>query len=365
MPWVPTVPYNDLPLLPPAVEVESRAVLKATTAARAALAGLDQSAQLLPNPLVLLNAATLLEAQASSEIENIVTTADELFRYAASEEVGNQATKEALRYRTALYEGVEALQHRPITVGTAERVCSRIKNVEMSIRKVPGTRIANPSTGGIIYAPPEGATIIADKLADWERFLHNADDGLDPLVRMAVGHYQFEAIHPFHDGNGRTGRILNILMLIDAGLISEPILYLSRHIIRRKSEYYRLLNGVTRDQAWEPWILYMLAAVERTARSTLVKTAEIRLLQSAFREDARAVSRGGRDAELLSLLFEQPYCRIGAVMERCQVSRPTATGWLNDLVGAGLLRDHRFGRERLFLNFRLLEILQRDEMTTD
>lgn len=360
--WNPEVPYNDLPLLPPAGDQESRAVLKATVAARAALAGLDQAARLLPNPTVLLNAAMLLEAQASSEIENIVTTADELFRYAVSEETANPATREALRYRAALYEGVTALRSRPLTIGTTERVCSRIKDVNMSIRSIPGTRIANPATGQVVYAPPEGVDVITEKLADWERFVHDDADDLDPLVRMAIAHYQFEAIHPFHDGNGRTGRIVNILLLVEAGLTAEPILYMSRYLSRHKNEYHRLLNAVTAEGAWQDWIRYMLAAVEQTARATLLKIDAIRAVQGETGDRARAATRGGRDAEFLNLLVEQPYTRIKTVVDRCRVSRPTATGWLGDLVAAGLLEEFRLGRERLFLNRRFLQVLLADEL---
>jgi Fic family protein len=363
VPWNSQVPYDDLPLLPPDTEVETKAVLKATTSARAAVAALDQAAQLLPNPRVLLNAAPLLEAQASSEIEDIVTTADALFKYAQTEEPADQATREALRYRTALFEGVRAIEARPLTAGTAARVCARIKNREMSIRKVPGTRIANPATGKIIYSPPEGESVIADKMANWEKFVH-ADDDLDPLVRMAVAHYQFEAIHPFHDGNGRTGRIINILMLIQSGLISEPILYLSRSIIRSKNEYYQRLNDVTSGSAWEPWILYMLSTVEQTATSTLAKIAAIRTTQAEIHDRARAASHGGQNADFLAALFEQPYCRISTVMERCGVSRPTATSWLNGLVHAQVLIKLTVGRERLFVNHRFLDVLTRDEMAS-
>ena len=362
MTWDPEVPYNELPLLPPGGEQETRVVLKATVAARAAVASLDQAARLLPNPAVLLNAATLLEAQASSEIENIVTTADELFRYAESDDLGNQATKEALRYRAALYEGVAALRRRPLTFGTATAVCSRIKDIDMSIRRTPGTRIANPATRRVIYAPPEGFDVIAAKLSNWEQFLHDESAGLDPLVRMAIAHYQFEAIHPFHDGNGRTGRIVNILALVEEGLIAEPVLYLSRYLIRHKGEYYRLLNAVTSAEAWQDWILYMLRAVELTARSTLVKIAGIRTAQDELSERARTITRGGRDAVFLALLFEQPYVRIKTVVERCDVSRPTATGWLADLAAAGVLSETRVGRERLFLNHRFLEVLLEDEL---
>ena len=362
MAWDPSEPYNDLPLLPPrGVDLESRAVLKATITARAAVAALDQAALLLPNPWVLLNATSLLEAQASSEIENIVTTADALFRYAGDENAGDEATKEALRYRSALLDGVEAIRTRPLTTGTCERVCSRIKNREMTIRQISGTRIANPTTQAIIYSPPEGPTVIRDKLADWESFIH-ANDGLDPLVRMAVAHYQFEAIHPFHDGNGRTGRIVNLLMLIEAGLINQPILYLSRFIIRHKNDYYRLLREVTEHRGWEPWLLYMLEAVEQTATTTMTKITTIRALQREIQDAARASSPGGRNADFIAVLFEQPYCRIGNVMSRCGVSRPTATSWLNHLVDADILRSHKLGRDRLFVNHRFVAVLIRDEL---
>lgn len=362
MAWDPQEPYNDLPPLPPdGVDLESRAVLKAAITARAAVAALDQAALLLPNPWVLLNATSLLEAQASSEIENIVTTADALFQFADDENAGDQATKEALRYRSALLNGVEAIRTRPMTFGTCERLCSRIKNREMTIRKVPGTRIANPTSRGIIYSPPEGFPVIKDKIANWETFVH-ADDGLDPLVRMAVTHYQFEAIHPFHDGNGRTGRIVNILMLIEAGLITQPILYLSRFIIRHKNDYYRLLSEVTEQGAWEPWILYMLGAVEQTAATTVTKITAIRTAQNEIHNAARVASPGGRNADFLAVLFEQPYCRIGNVVSRCGVSRPTATSWLNHLVAVDILRSYKLGRDRLFVNHRFLDVLIRDEL---
>lgn len=361
MSWSAEVPYNDLPSLPPAgVELETRAVLKATIEARAALAGLDQAAARLPNPQVMLNATSLLEAQASSEIENIVTTADELFRFADDDRDADPAAKEALRYRAALYDGVRAVRARPMGANTCELVCSKIAGHDMRIRSLPGTRIASPASGVIVYAPPEGPSVIAEKLREWERFLHQ-DDDLDPLVRMAAAHYQFEAIHPFADGNGRTGRIVNILMLIEAGLITEPILYLSRSIIQAKNDYYRRLSEVTSAGAWEPWTLFMLDAVTRSAESTMSKIERIRALQSETHDRARDASTGGRNADFLAVLFERPYCRIASVMVRCQVSRPTATGWLSQLSSAGILDEVRLGRDRLFVNRDFLQILERDE----
>ena len=362
MGWDPQTPYDSLPLLPPPVDLESKKVLKSAIGARAALAALDQAALNLPNPAVLLYAMPLLEAQASSEIENIVTTADALFKFAQIDrDPGESATKEALRYRSALFEGVGAIRMRPLTSGTAELVCTRIKNREMAIRRLAGTRIANPVTGEVIYSPPEGADLLREMLANWESFVHAADR-LDPLVRMAVAHYQFEAIHPFHDGNGRAGRIINILMLIEAGLIAEPILYMSRFINSHKNDYYRLLSDVTRDGAWEPWILYMLEAVRQTAESTAAKVAAIRSVQQDIYDEARVASHGGRNADFLAVLFEQPYTRIQIVINRCGVSRPTATSWLNDLTNAGILTARKFGRDRVFVNQRFLDILLRSEL---
>lgn len=230
----------------------------------------------------------------------------------------------------------------------------------MAVRAVPGTRIANPTTREIVYAPPEGADLIREKLSEWERFVHSGDD-LDPLVRMAVAHYQFEAIHPFHDGNGRTGRVINILMLIEAGLLHEPILYLSRAIIARKNDYYRLLQAVTAEEAWIDWILYMLDIVRESAASTMRKIGSIRTCQENIAERARSATPGGRDAQFLAVLVEQPYCRINKVAERCEVSRQTASTWLHALVDAGLLSDVKVGRERLFVNHEFLDVLTRPE----
>lgn len=360
MTWSPHLPFNDLPALPPAgIDLEPRAVLKSTIKARTALATLTQAARLLPNPSILIHAVPLLEAQASSEIENIVTTADELFKHVESGG-GDHATKEALRYRSALFAGVDWLRERPLTTGAATLICSVLHGREMAVRAVPGTRIANPTSGEILYAPPEGPDLIRDKLSDWERFIH-ADDDLDPLVRMAVAHYQFEAIHPFHDGNGRSGRVLNILMLIEAGLLDEPILYLSRAIIARKNDYYRLLRAVTADGAWVEWILFMLDTVRESATSTTAKIASIRHCQETITERARGATAGGRDAQFLDVLFEQPYCRIGTVVRRCGVSRQTASTWLHALVAAGLMTDVKVGRELLFLNHELLDVLTRRE----
>ena len=223
MNWHPEQPYNNLPLLPPSIELETKAVLKHCITARAALAELKQAAELIPNQAMLINTLPLLEAKDSSEIENIVTTADKLFQFVGSDALPDVATKEALQYRSALYEGWQKLSKRPISTNMAESICSQIKGIDMSVRKVPGTVLVNRAGGNdqsdeVIYTPPEGETVLRDLLSNWEKLLHEQPD-LDPVIRMAVMHYQFEAIHPFTDGNGRTGRILNILYLVQEELL--------------------------------------------------------------------------------------------------------------------------------------------------
>lgn len=357
----PTRPYNDLPPLPPAVDLETRPLLKACIEARAALAALKQATGHLSNPTVLINIIPILEAQASSEIENIVTTTDELFRYADHlDGSASHATKEALRYRSALYEGFQSLQRRPLCTDTAQVVCSRIKAADMQVRRVPGTALANHQTGAVIYTPPVGEALLREKLANWERFIHERDD-IDPLIRMAVAHYQFEAIHPFTDGNGRTGRVLNLLMLVEQGLLDQPVLYLSRYIIQHKADYYRLLLAVTMESRWQEWIAYMLAAVADTATWTIAKIAAIRALEESARDHIRIQRPKIYSRELVDVIFNQPYCRIQHVVSTGIAKRETAARYLRELVGIGVLVERRIGKEKLFLHPAYLRLLSADD----
>lgn len=357
--WRPDQPWNSLPILPPALELETRAVLKQCISSRAALAGLKQAAELIPNQGMLINTIPLLEAQSSSEIENIVTTTDLLFQYAQADSQADASTKEALRYRTALYDGYQALHQRPLCTATAVEICRTIKGVDMDIRRVPGTALASDRDGAIIYTPPAGEALLRDLLANWEQFLHNEID-LDPLVRMAVGHYQFEAIHPFGDGNGRTGRVLNILFLIQENLLTLPILYLSRYIIAHKADYYRLLLDVTREHAWEPWILYMLKGVEETAMWTTAKIAAIRALADHTTEYVREKLPKIYSRELVDIIFEQPYCRIGNLVEEGIAQRQSASRYLKEMAAIGVLHEQEYGREKLFIHPKLMQLLIRD-----
>ena len=360
MSFSPNRPYNDLPLLPPAKDVETKAVLKQCITSRAALAELKLAGDLIPNPAMLVNILPLLEAQASSAIENIVTTTDRLFQYASiGEDRADPATKEALRYRTALYEGVSQLKTRPICTRLVEQLCTRIKHVEMTVRRVPGTALANSVTNEIIYTPPEGEALLRQKLANWENYLHNETD-IDPLIRMAVTHYQFEAIHPFTDGNGRTGRMVNILFLIEQNLLRLPILYLSRYIISNKSDYYRHLLDVTRSDKWEAWIIYLLKGVEETAIWTREKIDAIRNLLNHTNSYVQNKLPAIYSRELVELFFNQPYCRIANLVECGLAKRQTASVYLKQLAEIGILQEIKLGREKLFIHPRLVKLLKQD-----
>lgn len=361
--WRPDQPYNELPQLPPPIELETKAVLKRCITARAALAELKQAAQLIPNQTMLIKTIPLLEAKDSSEIENIVTTTDMLFQHAEKgDDQADGPTKEALRYRTALNSGFQSLQTRPLCTATAVEICRTLKASEIDIRRLPGTQLANPHTGEVIYTPPEGEAQLRELLANWERFLHNETE-IDPLIRMAVGHYQFEAIHPFADGNGRTGRVINILFLIQQELLTLPILYLSRHIIATKDEYYRLLLGVTSEQAWEPWVLYMLQAIEETAQWTTAKIAAIRNLAELTVSHVKARLPKIYSRELVDVIFEQPYCRIGNLVDKNIAHREAASRYLKELVSIGVLREKQFGKEKLFIHPKLMQLLIRNTNT--
>ncbi len=361
MTWKPEQPYNGLPPLPPAIDLETKSVLKHCIEARAVLAELKQAAELIPNQNMLINTLPLLEAKDSSEIENIVTTTDKLFQNLQGNQQTDPATKEALRYRTALYQGWQLLERRSINTNMAELICTQIKGVEMTVRKVPGTKLANDKTGEIIYTPPEGEAVLRDLLSNWEKWLHEYPD-IDPLIRMAVMHYQFEAIHPFTDGNGRTGRILNILYLVQEGLITLPILYLSRYIIQNKNDYYSKLLNVTREDVWESWVIYMLSAVKETATWTTQKITAIRDLADITADYVREKLPKIYSRELIDTIFEQPYCRIGNLVDAEIAKRQTASEYLKKLVSIGVLSEMRAGRERLFLQPKLLKLVSSDNM---
>jgi len=355
-----TRPFNDLPPLPPAIDLETVPVLKAVTRASRSLAELKGRTNTIPNPGVLLNTVALLEAKASSEIENIFTTSDELYRGLSLDPAGvAPEAKEVLHYNEALWEGARALRETPqLTTELFIRLVRTIKADRTAIRSDTGTHILNRTLNEVVYTPPEGERLLRALLANIEEFANSREDGIDPLVKMAVLHYQFEAIHPFHDGNGRTGRILLILYLLMERLLDQPILYLSRYIIRHKNAYYRLIRAVTEEGAWSEWILFMLHAVEVTAHETSQKIETIAGLLGTMVEEGRAkLPKRTFSKELIELMFERPYCKIRHLEEAGLARRVTASRYLHDLEAAGLVRSVKAGTERLFINERLLELL--------
>lgn len=361
MSWKAEVPFNNMPLLPPATgNIETINILKACIPARAALAELKQAGELLPNQSLLINLLPLLEAKDSSEIENIFTTTDKLFKFSQEDNLADPATKEALSYRTALYEGYINLKRRPLCTNMAIEICCTLKAGDMDIRKVPGTTISNQNTNEIVYTPPIGEVAIRDLLTNWENFLH-AEDGIDPLIKMAVSHYQFEAIHPFHDGNGRTGRIINILYLLEQGLLTLPILYLSRYIVQHKADYYRLLTSVTSDENWEEWVIFILNGVTEMARWTTQKIAAIRSLIENTSNYIQVTLPKIYSHELVQTIFEQPYCRINNLVERDIAKRQTASVYLKQLAEIGVLEEIQQGKEKLFYHPKLMRLMSQDD----
>jgi cell filamentation protein, protein adenylyltransferase len=353
----PAKPYNALPPIPPARVLETLPVLRRCVGASRALAGLKEAARLIPNQDVLINSIPLREARDSSAIENIVTTNDTLFKFAnADPEKADDATKETLRYRTALMRGFKDVQQKPLSTRTAVLVCRAIKNVDLDIRQVPGTALAQHPSGKIVYTPPEGQALLREKLSSLEEFLHGADE-IDPIIRMAAAHYQFEAIHPFTDGNGRTGRILNTLYLIDTKLLDLPILYLSRYINAHRSEYYDRLLAVTTKGAWEGWLVYMLTAVEETSLWTTAKIRAIGDLMDATVAYVSASSPKIYSRELVEVIFTQPYSRIGNLVDAKLGNRATSSKYLKELVAKGVLQERQEGRENIYINVRFLELL--------
>lgn len=355
-------PYNNLPPLPPEAEIETPAVLKNAITANRALAELKGTSESLPNPSILINSIVLQEAKSSSEIENVVTTNDKLFTALSAEDSQvDPQTKEVLRYRQALWQGISRLEEQSLTTDLFIELMQIIKESDSGIRNSPGTVIANPNTKKIIYWPPEGEELIQNLLVNLEHYIR-AEDDVDPLIKMAVMHYQFEAIHPFDDGNGRTGRLLNILYLMEKKMLRHPVLYLSDAIISQKKTYYRLLREVTEKGAWEPWILFMLNAVKKTSRETMQRIREIlELLEETVELAKERLPGRVYSKELIELLFEQPYCKVKHLVDRGIAKRQTAAEYLRELEKAGILKSKQVGRENLFLNVRLYTLLLNSE----
>ena len=348
-----------LPMLPPDIDVETKAVLKQLARANRALAELKGYAESIPNKHILINAIMINEAKDSSAIENIITTHDELFKAMSSDSVTNPNAKEVINYRTALWRGYDLVKTQGIlTISMIIEIQALIENNRAGIRKLPGTVLRNDYSGETVYIPPVGETLIRELLSNLEKYINEDNEDIDPLIKLAIIHYQFEVIHPFYDGNGRTGRIINVLYLVLKKMLDSPILYLSRYIIRNKSAYYRLLQEVRNINNWEEWIIYVLKGIEETAEETLrlVKriNTEVELMCTEIKEKLPKIY----SKELVELLFYEFYTKTIYIEKGLSVTRKTAVSYLTSLEKEGFLTSEKIGKERIYQNKRLYDLVK-------
>jgi Fic family protein len=349
---------ESVPLMPPGLgKIESLLILRKEASARQALAELKGFAHTMPNPYILINTIGISEAKESSAIENIITTQDELYKALASNlTAADPAAKEVLNYRQAVYKGFNIIrQTGMIRISDIVKIQELIIGNNAGIRKLPGTSLVNSATDDVVYTPPQDYDTICALLNNFCAYLNDAEDS---LWKMAVLHYQFETIHPFYDGNGRTGRILNILYLLLKQHLDTPILYLSSFIIKRKSDYYSLLSRTRTSGMWEDWVLFMLDGIEQTAKLTLEKVRAIKELFDLTTERVKAHCPKIYSRELVELIFEHPYSKIDFVVNKINVNRKTASKYLKELETCQILSSTRLGKETLYIHKALMRILE-------
>ena len=354
-------PHNNLENLPPLKEkVETIEILRQTNKSTAALAELKGIAKTIPNQAMLINAIVLQEAKDSSEIENIITTQDELYKaLTVNKSKVSAEAKEVVNYRKAIFQGFGIVKQQGfLRVNDIVSIQQELVDNTAGIRSTPGTVLKNDKTGEVVYTPPQDKAEILNLLTNFINHFNQNEDDLSPLINLAILHYQFESIHPFYDGNGRTGRILNILYLILNELIDVPILYLSSYIIENKPEYYRLLNQTNRTGKWGEWIMFMLKAVESTSRDTISRITNIKNQLDRTVIKVQTASPKIYRKELVELLFEQPYSKIEFVVDKLGVERKAASRYLKELENNGILESQKVGRETLYINKELIEILK-------
>ncbi|MDP3388220.1 MAG: Fic family protein [Eubacteriales bacterium] len=354
---------NKLPMLPPELELETIAVLKQLARANRALAELKGYADTIPNKHILINAVMINEAKDSSAIENIITTHDDLYKAMSEASGASPAAKEVASYRTALWQGYELVKAREmLTTNMIIEIQGIIEKNRAGIRKLPGTVSKNERTGETVYTPPAGEAEIRDLLGNLEKYINeDHDNDIDPLIKLAVIHYQFESIHPFYDGNGRTGRIINVLYFVLKDLLDSPILYLSSYIIKNKSAYYRLLQEVRTGNNWEEWILYILTGIEETAIEALRLVKRINSEVETMRAEIKEKLPKIYSKELIDLLFYEFYTKINYVEKGLSVTRKTAVSYLNSLEEEGFLTSEKIGKERIYQNKRLYDLVKQDK----
>jgi len=343
-------------LLPPKQELETKAVLKQVAIAHRHLAELKGVAATIPNEQILISTLTLQEARDSSAIENIITTQDELFKAALQTEYAlSTATKEVQNYASALRKGFDIVRkHKILTLSHILQIQQELEQNNAGLRKLPGTNLTNASTGQVVYTPPQHADEIEKLMQNLVEYINDDElSDVDTLIKMVVVHHQFESIHPFYDGNGRTGRIINFLFLVCKDLLKLPVLYLSRYIVAHKPDYYRLLQQVRDEGKWEEWLLFMLEGVALTSQQTIELITGIKALMQTYKHKIRAELPRIYSQDLLNNLFKHPYTKIEFLMDDLQVTRITATRYLDELVKLKLLEKHKIGRTNFYLNMPL------------
>lgn len=347
------LPFNDYDLKTPKI-------LEALNEATRSLAELKGLASSIPNQHILINAITINEAKDSNAIENIVTTHDSIYKVLTESGFKEEAAKEVVDYRSAIWRGYEIIKEKGfISTNVLVELQSMIEPNKTGIRKTPGTNLVNSKTGEIIYTPPQAESEIRDLLKNLEDYINNNGDEVDPLIKMALIHYQFETIHPFYDGNGRTGRILNVLYLVLNNLLTSPILYLSNYINKSKDTYYKLFNEFRENNKYEEWIIYILKGIEVTSKNTIDLINQIQNEMESYKEKFMTKLPKIYSDELLYSLFYEVYTRINYIENRCGVTRQTATTYLNSLVDNGLLEYEKVGRESIYKNTRLINLLKK------
>lgn len=350
----------QIPILPLKQDIETKTVLKQVAKAHRRLAELKGAVLSIPNTTILINTLSLQEAKDSSAVESIITTHDELYRAELSLHTAvSPATKEVQSYSDALIQGFELVKkHGLLTCNDIIEIYKRIKHNEAGFRVTPGTTLINDQTGEVVYQPPQSYDEIVSCMSNLERFINDDSmSDIDPLIKMCIIHHQFESIHPFSDGNGRTGRIINILYLVSQGLLDLPVLYLSRYIIKNKGEYYRLLQAVRDKQEWEAWILFLLKGLEETSQETVTLILNMKALMMDYKTGIRNQFPKVYSQDLLNNLFKHPYTKIDFICNELNVTRPTATSYLTQLVDAGFLTKMKLGRDNFYLNIKLFDLL--------
>ena len=348
-----SLPFNDYNLKTPGI-------LEALNEASRSLAELKGFANSIPNQHILINAITINEAKDSSEIENIVTTHDSIYKALTESGFKDESAKEVVDYRRAIWRGYEIIKEKEfISTNILVELQEMIERNNAGIRKSPGTKLVNSRTNEVIYSPPQDEKEIRDLLKNLEDYINDNDDEIDPLIKMALIHYQFELIHPFYDGNGRTGRILNVLYLVLKNLLDSPILYLSNYINKNKDEYYKLFTEFRENNNYEDWIMYILKGIKETSQKTIILIRQLQLMMEGYQKEFKTLLPKIYSDELLDSVFYEVYTRISYIEERCGVTRQTAATYLNSLVEVGLLEYEKVGRESIYKNYRLIDLLRK------